>query len=263
MRVWAISLALLVAVAGCGPRPMIQPQLTRPQAPIDPKKLARRLEAMQPGWPTARRIDCRHLKCVALTFDDGPGDYTGKLLDLLSARKVRATFFVVGQMVAARGGAQLVRRIVAEGHELGNHTWNHPPLTGLTDQGLRFQLKHTNDLVERVTGVRMRVMRPPYGATNRRVAAEARRLGLAQILWSVDTLDWQDRVPALVARRAGRSAVGSIVLMHDIHRSTVQAVPALLDLLAKKGCTPVTISELYGRTPAPGRMYTARMYKAR
>ena len=263
MRVWAVSLALLVAVAGCGPRPMIQPQLTRPQAPIDPKKLARRLEAMQPGWPAARRINCRRLKCVALTFDDGPGDYTGKLLDLLSARKVRATFFVVGQMVAAHGGAQLVRRIVAEGHELGNHTWNHPPLTGLTDQGLRFQLKHTNDLVEQVTGVRMRVMRPPYGATNRRVAAEARRLGLAQILWSVDTLDWLDRVPALVARRAGKAAVGSIVLMHDIHRSTVQAVPALLDLLAKKGRTPVTISELYGRTPTPGRMYTARMYKAR
>ncbi|MEV6153133.1 polysaccharide deacetylase family protein [Nonomuraea sp. NPDC052129] len=242
---------------------MIQPQLTRAQAPIDPKKLARQLEAMQPGWPAARRINCRRMKCVALTFDDGPGEYTARLLDLLSARKVRATFFVVGQMVAAHGGAQLVRRIVAEGHELGNHTWNHPPLTGLTDRGLRFQLKHTNDLVEHVTGVRMRVMRPPYGATNRRVAAEARRLGLAQVLWSVDTLDWQDRVPALVARRAGKAAVGSIVLMHDIHRSTVQAVPALLDLLAKKGCTPVTISELYGGTPVPGRMYTARMDKAR
>ncbi|MBT2228052.1 polysaccharide deacetylase family protein [Nonomuraea sp. NEAU-A123] len=254
MRAWALSLALLI-MAGCGTQPVIHPQLARPQAPIDPKTLAKRLEAMQPGWPAARRIDCGHLKCVALTFDDGPGPYTGKLLDLLRARNMRATFFVLGEMVAADRGGHLVRRIVAEGHELGNHSWSHPPLTGLPDERLRFQLRHTNELVERVTGVRMRVMRPPYGATNHRVVAEARREGLAQILWSVDTLDWRDPVPAIVARRASKAKAGAIVLMHDVHRTTVQAVPTLLDVLEKRGCTPVTISELYGRTPVPGRTY--------
>ncbi|HUR06750.1 MAG TPA: polysaccharide deacetylase family protein, partial [Nonomuraea sp.] len=114
---WALSPALLI-MAGCGTQPVIQPQLARPQAPIDPRTLAKRLEAMQPGWPAARRIDCAHLKCVALTFDDGPGPYTGKLLDLLRARNVRATFFVLGELVAADRGGHLVRRIVAEGHEL-------------------------------------------------------------------------------------------------------------------------------------------------
>ncbi|WP_219462577.1 polysaccharide deacetylase family protein [Nonomuraea rhizosphaerae] len=251
---------MLMAVTGCGARPVVHRGhvAARPPAVMDPGKLAKKLESMQPGWPRARRIDCAHLKCVALTFDDGPGDYTDGLLDLLRDRGVRATFFVVGQMVAADKGGHCTRRIVAEGHEIGNHSWSHLSLPELSDHALRFQLKHTGDLVESLTGVRMRVMRPPYGATSRRVAAEARREGLAQILWSVDTLDWRDRVPAVVTRRAGRAGVGAIVLMHDIHRTTVEAVPGLLDLLAKKGYTLVTISELYGRTPAPGRMYTAR-----
>jgi peptidoglycan/xylan/chitin deacetylase (PgdA/CDA1 family) len=258
MRALAVPVVLLVA-AGCGSHPVIHTHLAaRPPVPADPRALARRLESMQPGWPLARRIDCTHLKCVALTFDDGPGEYTGKLLDLLRARGVRATFFVVGQMVAADKGGHNTRRIVAEGHEIGNHSWSHPDLTRLPDHALRFQIEHTDDVVEKLTGVRMRVMRPPYGSTNRRVAAEARREGLAQILWSVDTLDWRDRVPAIVARRAGKAGVGSIVLMHDIHRSTVEAVPRVLDVLAHKGYTLVTISELYGRTPAPGRMYSER-----
>ncbi|WP_433433577.1 polysaccharide deacetylase family protein [Nonomuraea sp. CA-141351] len=264
MRVWALPLALLV-VALCvtysvarrrQPEPPIVP--IRPAA-VNPEALARRLMSIQgAGWPRSRKFDCSKLKCVALTFDDGPGDYTDRLLDLLRQRDVRATFFVIGQMVAADKGGRMTRRIVDEGHEIGNHTWSHPPLAGLSHEEVERQLQHTEDLVEKLTGVRMQVMRPPYGSTNHEVAAEARREGLAQILWSVDTLDWLNRVPSLVAKRAGEAKPGAIVLMHDIHRTTVDAVPAVLDILQKKGYTFVTVSELYGKTPSPGRTYTER-----
>lgn len=264
MRVWALPLALLALVSCVTqsvPRRQQQSRVpARPARPVvvDPVALAKRLVSMQAGWPRSRKFDCARLKCVALTFDDGPGEHTGRLLDELSKRDVRATFFVLGQMVAADKGGHTVRRIVGEGHEIGNHSWSHPALSGLPLEEVKRELKHTEDIVRRLTGVRMRVMRPPYGATNDKVEAETRREGLAQILWSVDTLDWQDRVASIVAKRAGDAKPGSIVLLHDIHRSTVDAVPAVLDTLSKKGYTFVTVSELYGRTPAPGRTYTER-----
>ncbi|MFG1704692.1 polysaccharide deacetylase family protein [Nonomuraea sp. M3C6] len=263
MRIWALPLALLT-LAGCVTQSVPRRQQPRsPVAPfrifvVDPLTLARQLASIQAGWPRSRKFDCARLKCVALTFDDGPGRYTAKLLDILRRRDVRATFFVVGQMVAADKGGRTVRRIADDGHELGNHSWSHPSLTGLSQQELKRQLKYTENIVQRLTGVRMRVMRPPYGATDDDVAAETRREGLAQILWNVDTLDWRDRVASIVAKRAGQAKPGSIILLHDIHGSTVDAVPAMLDALAKKGYTFVTVSELYGKTPAPGRRYTER-----
>ncbi|TMS00835.1 polysaccharide deacetylase family protein [Nonomuraea basaltis] len=261
---WALPLALLALVAcvteSVAHRRQAKPPvvvLPRP-VPIDPVLVARRLASMQPGWPRSRRFDCSRIKCVALTFDDGPGEPTGRLLDLLKRRDVRATFFVIGQMVAADQGGRTVRRMVDDGHELGNHSWSHPPLAELPLEAVRKELQDTDDIVERLTGVRMRVMRPPYGSTDDDVAEETRREGLAQILWNVDTLDWRDRVSTTVAKRAGEAKPGSIVLLHDIHPSTVDAVPALLDTLSRKGYTFVTVSELYGRTPEPGMMYTER-----
>ncbi|MET7463874.1 polysaccharide deacetylase family protein [Nonomuraea sp. NPDC005501] len=249
--------ALAAAMAGCGTThttsttPVAAP---RPPTVIDPGVLARRLAAVQPDWPARRVVDCRRRKCVALTFDDGPGEYTGKLLDLLRERRVRATFFVLGQMVAA-DHTGLTRRIVEDGHELGNHSWSHPPLTALSDERLRRELADTEEIVQRTTGVRMRLMRPPYGATNARVAEQARQEGLAQILWSVDTLDWRDRNAEIVARRAGHAPPGAIVLLHDIHPTSVAAVPRVLDTLTRKGYHFVTVPELYGRALLPGRTY--------
>ncbi|SEG93793.1 Peptidoglycan/xylan/chitin deacetylase, PgdA/CDA1 family [Nonomuraea solani] len=264
MRVWALPLALL-ALASCvtqsvprRPEQAMAPIVPARPVVVDPVILARRLASMQAGWPRSRAFDCARLKCVALTFDDGPGEHTLRLLDLLRSRDVRATFFVVGQMVAADKGGHTTRRIVHDGHEIGNHSWSHPALAGLSHEELKHQLKHTENIVRKLTGVRMRVMRPPYGATDHEVAAETRREGLAQILWNVDTLDWRDRVATTVAKRAGEAKPGSIVLLHDIHRSTVDAVPAMLDKLGGKGYTFVTVSELYGKTPAPGRTYTER-----
>ncbi|MEO3870563.1 polysaccharide deacetylase family protein [Nonomuraea sp. B12E4] len=259
MRIWALPLVLL-ALGGCVTQPEQDDGPVVPFKPfvLDPPALARRLASIQPGWPRSRRFDCARIKCVALTFDDGPGRYTGKLLDLLRKRDVRATFFVVGQMVAEDRGGRITRRIAEEGHELGNHSWSHPSLPGLPQEQVRRQLQRTQDIVQRLTGVRMRMMRPPYGATDDKVAAESRHAGLAQILWNVDTLDWLDRVASTVTKRAIKATPGSIILLHDIHGSTVDAVPETLDVLSKKGFTFVTVSELYGRRPEPGRMYTER-----
>ncbi|SDJ63377.1 Peptidoglycan/xylan/chitin deacetylase, PgdA/CDA1 family [Nonomuraea maritima] len=263
MRLWALPVALLT-LAGCvshaAPR-RHQPGEEPTEPPghsavvLAPADLARRLAAMQSDWPRRWNPGCARLKCVALTFDDGPGRYTGQLLDLLARRGVRATFFVVGERVAADRDGHTVRRIAAEGHELGNHTWDHSSLTALPRHEVTRQLVHTDDLVRQLTGVRMRVMRPPYGATDARVAAESRREGLAQILWNVDTYDWRDRKPVKVAKRAAHARPGSIILMHDIHPSTVKAVPTVLDRLAARGFTFVTVSELYSHPPAPGRTY--------
>ncbi|MFE3453326.1 polysaccharide deacetylase family protein [Nonomuraea sp. NPDC059194] len=259
MRVWSGLLAV-VLVAGCGAPAAVDPGVerlsARAPARVDPSLLARSLTAVQPGWPRPPvTINCRKVKCVALTFDDGPGDFTPWLLDELRKSGVKATFFVVGQMVAADRHHTLPR-MLAEGHELGNHTWSHAELPSLADEGIVRELGRTQELVRKITGVRMQMMRPPYGSTDRRVAEESRRLGMAQILWSVDTHDWRDRVAKVVAKRACRATRGSIVLMHDIHRTTVEAVPEVISALAGKGYRFVTISELYGKPPTPGRKYS-------
>ncbi|PZG50473.1 hydrolase, partial [Spongiactinospora gelatinilytica] len=231
---------------------------------IPPHELAERLAAVQPEWPAAfgafrpRALDCAALKCVALTFDDGPYRYTARLLDVLAEHQAKVTFFVVGRMVAA-GGATKLRRMVAEGHEVGNHTWDHAMLTDLRRPGIEAELRRTQQIVRSATGTRMRIMRPPYGATNHLVARVARGHGLAQILWDVDTVDWRDRRPGLIARRAVAAPPGTIVLLHDIHRTTVEAAPRILTDLARAGYTFVTVSELLGdRLPGAGRLYPDR-----
>ncbi|WP_248958204.1 polysaccharide deacetylase family protein [Sphaerisporangium perillae] len=233
------------------------------RAPDDPAVLALRVIAQQPGWPgtrpivapPSRSIRCKQVKCVALTFDDGPFDYTGRVLDVLAEHHARATFFVVGQMVNPQT-APFLRRMVTEGHELGNHSWDHPSLTSLSHDALRDQLERTQQVVRAVTGTTMRLMRPPYGATDGKVAEETGHAGLAQILWDLDTLDWRDRDSALVARRAAAASPGSVVLLHDIHKSTADAVPRLLDDLQARGYTFVTVSELYGTQElVPGKRY--------
>jgi peptidoglycan/xylan/chitin deacetylase (PgdA/CDA1 family) len=200
-------------------------------------------------------VDCRVVKCVALTFDDGPGPYTDRLLGMLAAHHARATFFLIGQNIAGREAT--VRREVAGGHAIGDHTWTHPQLNRLSDQAIRSQLTRTLRGIRRATGDSTTLMRPPYGATDRRVGAVSRRLAMSQILWSVDTSDWRDRDAAIVAHRA-LSWVhrGDIVLMHDIHPTTVRAVPKILDGLAARGFTFVTVPELLG----PGSLKPGAVY---
>ncbi|WP_067169569.1 polysaccharide deacetylase family protein [Microtetraspora niveoalba] len=261
MRVGLACLALLL-VAGCGvaSTPPAEPPAGTPAAAPGSGDggYAHSPPPHQESRPEAgpRDIRCARIRCVALTFDDGPGSYTPRVLDLLARHRARATFFLVGEMID-KTDWPVLRRMAAEGHELGNHTWDHHDLTSLGDAALRREIVRTQRLVREVTGVRMRGMRPPYGATDGRVAREARRLGLGQVLWAIDTLDWRDRVPKLVVRRSTAAKPGEIVLMHDIHKTTVDALPRLLDVFDKKGFTYVTVSELFGDLK-PGKRYSER-----
>jgi peptidoglycan/xylan/chitin deacetylase (PgdA/CDA1 family) len=212
---------------------------------------------VRPAPPPARRIDCRVAKCVALTFDDGPGPYTRKLLGMLATHHAKATFFLIGGSIPGREA--IVRRELAEGHAIGDHTWHHPQLSALPDRAIRSELARTLAEIRKATGGTTAIMRPPYGATNRRVGVVTRKLGLTQILWSVDTNDWRDRNTRVVAHRAiSRAHRNDIILMHDIHPTTVNAVPKILDGLSRRGFTFVTVPELFaGRPLKPGFTYLA------
>ncbi len=184
-------------------------------------------------------------KYIAMTFDDGPHPQnTPRLLDILRARNIKATFFVIGRSVDLY--PKIVRRTVAEGHEIGNHTHTHRLLTKLGDDQLRGELSRCRDAVARAASYQMRVMRPPYGGLLQRqrqlVHAE---FGYPTILWSVDPLDWKRPGPAVVTSRilSGTNA-GGIVLAHDLHAPTVDAMPATLDGLLRRGFQFVTVSQL-------------------
>lgn len=214
--------------------------------------MTRQVQRAVPGEP--RNIDCAKAKCIALTFDDGPMPDTKRLLKTLKARNVRVTFFLVGQMVVQH--PEVVREELADGHELGDHSWDHADLPTLSAEGVRSQLSRTQDAVRKAAGVAPHVFRPPYGAINGQVTAIARQFGLPQILWEVDPLDWRDRNTPTVERRViGEAKPGDIVLMHDIHPTSVSAVPTILDKLSKEGYTFVTVSELFGNHLVPGKRY--------
>jgi len=182
---------------------------------------------------------------IAMTFDDGPSaQLTPKLLDILKERGIKATFFLVGKNVVEY--PDIVRRMAEEGHEVGNHSWSHPALTKLGAEGFRKQIESTNDAIAKVTGKRPVLMRPPYGATsatlNKRLAED---YGLKVILWSVDPLDWKYRNSNRVYNTIVQNTQpGAIILAHDIHATTVAAMPETLDTLLGKGYKFVTVSEL-------------------
>lgn len=182
---------------------------------------------------------------VALTFDDGPHpQLTPALLDLLARRGVKATFYVIGKNVNAH--PDIVARMVAEGHEIGNHTMNHPSLPKLGAAAVTAEISGTNDAIRNAAGVTPTTMRPPYGAIT---PALTKRLneefGLSVILWSVDPQDWKIRKSSHVSQHLINNAKpGAILLAHDIHPSTIDAMPAALDALLAKGYQFVTVSDL-------------------
>lgn len=182
---------------------------------------------------------------IAMTFDDGPHkEYTPKLLDELKKRNIKATFFLVGQCAAEY--PDIVKRIVDEGHEVANHSWSHLALTKLGADGVRKQMDSTNEAIRKASGVTPTIMRPPYGATsntlNKRFAED---FGMKVILWSVDPLDWKYRNSSKVYNAIVQNAhPGAIILAHDIHATTVAAMPETFDTLLSKGYKFVTVSEL-------------------
>ncbi|MEV2275523.1 polysaccharide deacetylase family protein [Nocardiopsis sp. NPDC049922] len=197
-------------------------------------------------------LDCQRLKCVALTFDDGPGEHTDDLLDTLDEYDAKATFYVLGSLVGEFPEA--LERMAAEGHELGNHTWDHDDLSGKSAEAVESDMARTNRAVRDVIGSDPPSMRPPYGALNGTVR---KSVGLPIILWDVDTMDWRSRDTDEVAAYAiEHSTSGSVVLFHDIHESSVRAIPDVLTELHRQGFHFVSVTELFDGTLEPGDVYT-------
>ncbi len=205
--------------------------------------------------PTRPAVDCTKEKCVALTFDDGPGPDTPQLLDTLKAENVPATFLLVGKMAATYPDS--VAREFKEGHALGAHTWNHPDLRKLSDDKVASEITSTVDAIKKAApDAQVTFTRPPYGAYNPRVISILKSLNQAAVIWDVDTLDWKHRDPnAVLAAVQKETKPGSIILMHDIHRTSVQAVPAVIKYLHSQGYTMVTVPELFGGSLTPGKIY--------
>ncbi len=186
---------------------------------------------------------------IALTFDDGPvASNTSRLLDILKKRNVKATFYVIGQQVPSNQG--LLRRMAGEGHEIGNHTWTHPNLAKLSDDQVRSELSKTRDAIVTATGSKPRTMRPPYGA----LRSEQRswifsEFGYPTIMWDVDPQDWKKPGSSVVSSRIiSGTQNGSIILVHDLHSASVDAMPATVDALLRKGYKFVTVSQLIALT---------------
>jgi peptidoglycan/xylan/chitin deacetylase (PgdA/CDA1 family) len=200
-------------------------------------------------------VNCAAAKCVALTFDDGPGPYTGKLLDILRESHARATFFTVGTNTAAQ--PELIRRMSAEGHLVGNHSWAHRNLAQQATSKIADSLGRAEDAVAAAIGQTPTLVRPPYGAMSQDLCDVAGQLGLSLVTWDVDTKDQNGGKAADIADRAVRGAhPGAIILMHDIHRETVEAVSDILKRLRGKGYSFVTVPELYGSAGMQaGRLY--------
>lgn len=193
--------------------------------------------------------DCAQVKCVALTFDDGPGPHTESLLDILDEHEAKATFFLIGKDVVKF--PDIVRDEAARGHEIGNHTWSHQDLAKISVAAGQRELSKTDAAIKEVTGAAPTVMRPPYGTIRE---DHMKSLDLPVAMWSVDTFDWKTRDAKKTVKAAEKVVPGSIVLMHDIHPSTIEAMPKMLTDLKARGFHFVTVSQLVG-DPKPGTDY--------
>ena len=212
-----------------------------------------------PAAGAASGYDRPGQKLLALTFDDGPGPYSDSILDTLQKHNAKATFFLNGYKLW-RYSAQ-VKRMADEGHQLANHTYNHPYLTKLSDYRVRQELDSTAQILTQITGVTGTgntgfYLRPPYGSFNKRVTALA---GVPVIWCTVDSGDWKYQSSArLVSYTGSVTRDGDIVVMHEIHKTTAWGLDALLNVLDARGFEMVTLEDLFWRrgiTPQAGQVY--------
>ena len=211
-----------------------------------------------PAPATGRRVDPEK-KMIALTFDDGPGAGTQRILSALDAVDGRATFCMVGNRVGQY--AQTARRVAEQGSEIATHTWDHPNLAKLSAAQVQRELERSMDAIERVTGVRPTVLRPPYGSVNATVRAACRELGLVIANWNIDPEDWRVRDARQVYRHIMDNARdGAIVVCHDLYPETAAAMESAVQELTERGYQLVTVSELLEARAGGGE--AGRLYYA-
>lgn len=214
--------------------------------PYDPPRIELPKDIIADSPTTITRIGTSR-KVLAMTFDDGPHPVnTPRVLDMLKSRRIKATFYCIGWRV--NKWPQIVQRMLAEGHEVGNHTYKHPFLTSLGNRGVLYEMDTTTAAIHKATGRLPLTMRPPYGAfsARQRDMLHAER-ALPTVLWSVDPADWRRPGASVVAARIMRGAhPGAIILSHDIHKPTIDAMPAVFDGLTAQGYKFVTVSRMLG-----------------
>lgn len=178
---------------------------------------------------------------IAITFDDGPDPvWTPQLLDGLKERGAKASFFVMGKQVKAH--PELVLRMQAEGHLIGNHTYSHIQLAKNNREAFKAELVKTNELLVEITGEEPQYVRPPYGSWDKNLETE---LTMLPVLWTIDPMDWcSDNVSGIVKKVTDKAKENAIILMHDEYASSVTAALEIVDILQKQGYEFVTVEEI-------------------
>jgi peptidoglycan/xylan/chitin deacetylase (PgdA/CDA1 family) len=220
-----------------------------PEAP----KASESSKAKKPKKP--KKVDCSAVKCIALTFDDGPSKYAGELLDIFKKHKVKATFFLEGQYVKSRPA--FAKRMAKEGHDLGNHSYTHPHFPEISDARIRQEITRTQDVVHKATGVKPKLLRPPYGEADDRVLEIATQMRMPVVLWNAGSRDWALRdANAIYEQVMSEVKPGAVVLMHDWVRETIDAMPRIVTALQKQGYHLVNVSTLFqGTKLVSGEIY--------
>jgi len=206
---------------------------------------------------SADNVDCSQVKCVALTFDDGPSPYTDRLLQILNQNDARSTFFLIGNKVAANPAG--AKRIADAGMEVANHTWEHPNMTTIPPEDIGSQISKANDAIQAATGQRPKLLRTAGGLINDNVLAAAKQQGMADINWDVIPFDWVNDSNTAATRYMLMTQIkpGSVVLFHDTYSSTVDLVYQFIPVLRANGYHLVTVSQLLGPRE-PGSSYGSR-----
>ena len=178
---------------------------------------------------------------IAITFDDGPSSQcTGRLLDGLKERNVKATFFLIGEN--AKENPELVKRLDEEGHLIGNHTYHHVEITKVSDEEAKKEILDTNKVITSITGKSVEYMRPPFGLWQRNLEME---IEVLPVMWTIDPLDWTtENVDEIVNKVVTEAEENDIILLHDCYDSSVDAALRIIDILQKKGFEFVTVDQL-------------------
>lgn len=266
-KVIAVSLALMMSLLNMGTFTNVEAlpveeneQYTTPQeeTPVEEASVeevpAEAVEVTYEELEVNKRVIDPTKPMVALTFDDGPSKYTAEILKVLKENNSVATFFVLGSEVNKY--KDVLNQVIAEGNEIGNHSYNHKNLKTITDEELYKQVQGTDDLVYIASGYTPKVMRPPYGISD---AELNKKINKPIVKWSIDTLDWESRnTDKVVAAVLNDVKDGDIVLMHDLYDSTAQAAKIIIPKLIEQGYQLVTVSEMSEYrdvTLTPGQQY--------
>ncbi|MDN8589503.1 polysaccharide deacetylase family protein [Paenibacillus sp. 11B] len=186
---------------------------------------------------------------VGLTFDDGPSGNTTNVLNALKQAGLRATMFNVGQ--SAQNNQSLVSAQVAAGMWIGNHSYTHPDMTTLSSSQMSSEITRTQQTIQSITGSSPKLFRPPYGATNATLKSVLSQNGLTEVLWNVDSQDWNGASTAQIVAAVNRMQNGDVILMHDQYQTTLQAIPQIAQNLKSRGLCSGMISSSTGRAVAP------------